>query len=62
MEFARRTEAAGVEVGLDRLAEMPHNGPILAECSQEGRRGVALGAAFLAQLSSVGACAQATQR
>ncbi|XYH98087.1 alpha/beta hydrolase [Sorangium sp. So ce1128] len=39
VELARRARAAGVDVTLDVLRDMPHNGPVLAEYHPEGARG-----------------------
>ncbi|WP_437967662.1 alpha/beta hydrolase [Sorangium sp. So ce260] len=39
VELARRAREAGVDVTLDVLRDMPHNGPVLAEYHPEGARG-----------------------
>lgn len=47
VELARRARDAGVDVTLDVLRDMPHNGPILAEYHPEGARGVDMIGAYL---------------
>ncbi|AUX49088.1 esterase [Sorangium cellulosum] len=39
LALARRAREAGVDVTLDVLRDMPHNGPVLAEYHPEGARG-----------------------
>ncbi|MDC0679923.1 alpha/beta hydrolase [Sorangium atrum] len=57
-ELARRAREAGVDVTLDVLRDMPHNGPVLADFHPEGARGTdALGAYLRARLSSSAAAA-----
>ncbi|WP_237244864.1 MULTISPECIES: alpha/beta hydrolase [Sorangium] len=53
LELARRAREAGVDVTLDVLRDMPHNGPVLAEYHPEGARGAdAVGAYLRARLSA----------
>ncbi|WP_437998539.1 alpha/beta hydrolase [Sorangium sp. So ce185] len=52
LELARRAREAGVDVTLDVLRDMPHNGPVLAEYHPEGARGAeTLGSYLRARLS-----------
>lgn len=53
VDLARRARAAGVDVMLDVLRDMPHNGPVLAEYHPEGARGAeTLGSYLRACLSA----------
>ncbi|WP_437937863.1 alpha/beta hydrolase [Sorangium sp. So ce341] len=53
LELARRAREAGVDVTLDVLRDMPHNGPVLAEYHPEGARGAeTLGSYLRARLSA----------
>lgn len=46
-ELAKRAKAAGVDVALDELPEMPHAVQLLAEWCPEGQRAIERAAAFL---------------
>lgn len=50
VEFAQRARDAGVDATLDVLVDMPHNGPIFAQYTPEGRRAIASAGAFAARL------------